>query len=37
MDDSGQPVIAPIRKKNKGGNTQSLGDHGAEKKQVISH
>ena len=34
MGDSGQPVISPIRKK-KGGNTQSVGDHEAEKKQVL--
>ena len=34
MDDGGQPVISPIRKK-KGANTQSVGEHGAEKKQVM--
>ena len=34
MDNSGQPVISPIRKK-KGGNTQSAGDNDAEKKQVV--
>ena len=34
LDDGGQPVISPTRKK-KGGNTQSVGDHHAEKKQVV--
>ena len=34
LDDGGQPVISPIRKK-KGGNTQSVVDHDAEKKQVM--